>query len=70
MQVQRVPVDKLNVRAPKVEEVNSFEASLRVDALASAGTLGLCEASFLIADVCMGLSTTVKCGGLHTCMLC
>lgn len=41
VQVKRVPVDKLNVRAPKVEEVNSFEASLRVDALASAGTLGL-----------------------------
>lgn len=37
VQVKRIPVSELQVRPPKVEEISSFEASLRLDALASAG---------------------------------
>ncbi|GAX74042.1 hypothetical protein CEUSTIGMA_g1492.t1 [Chlamydomonas eustigma] len=37
VKVTPIPLDKLNVRPPKVEEINSIEASLRVDAVASAG---------------------------------
>jgi hypothetical protein len=37
VKVTPITLDKLNVRPPKLEEINSVEASLRVDAVASAG---------------------------------
>ena len=37
VKARRVPLSELKVRAAKVEEVQSIEASMRLDALASAG---------------------------------
>ena len=37
VQTRSIPLDQLKARPPKVEEVSSVEASLRLDALASAG---------------------------------
>ncbi len=43
VEVRRIPLSELSVRPPRQEEVSSVEASLRLDAIASAGgwrTLG------------------------------
>lgn len=37
VQCARIPLDQLRVQAPKVKELKSSEASLRIDAVASAG---------------------------------
>jgi len=38
VETRSLPLEQLKARAPKVEEISSIEASLRLDALASAGT--------------------------------
>lgn len=42
VETRALPLDQLKARAPKVEEISSVEASLRLDALASAGKCFLC----------------------------
>ncbi len=37
VKTRRIPLSALNVRPPRQEEVSSVEASLRLDAIASAG---------------------------------
>jgi RNA-binding protein YlmH len=37
VETRAVPISSLQVRTPRVEEVSSVEASLRLDAVASAG---------------------------------